>query len=467
MPRGVEAIIQGVNGSAECRQIAKLIAEPYGGVKVVAGQWTFKSVACGVQLYRGDYQHGTVLDDEHISVQNVEEWCRANNVSLLTEGVRLIIVSLSSTVDPDFRGWRVAWLIAEALRSAVSQGFADEDPIAHAISSEVARVRWYLLRAVLKADPASPLKVVAEASIGGFDAVIEKARLVRAAWTGYLLDYEDHPKIAGILVDEESRRLLDVSLVAGSGGYVPYDGRQRSEYAFRSLVARELLARRFLIPDLWREFGLLSGTVKWVIPAFFLLVPLLLLAAGGSALAGCSAVCKPLPWAALVAGLLGYLALAIAVPFASERLTYPFLLRFAATSLVGIVFIQSLPSTWLRQVLAGSVWLGVAAGLLLASFAYLVVEARLHGSHKRSAFLRAGMVGGIGMVHGLIGALVYVLIAARLLGPDAVAGSDLAAQLQAVLVVASGAVAAGVLLQVLWEDRPVTYPLGVLRYRRD
>ena len=100
----------------------------------------------------------------------------------------------------------------------------------------------------------------------------------------------------------------------------------------------------------------------------------------------------------------------------------------------------------------------VAAFLAPLSFAYFAMEARQHGASSARA---------------VTGALrVWALAMSYTLGISAIAGSFFIAGLgkamprafvgPAVAVLATGAVALGLLLQVLWDDTPVTSPLGRL-----
>jgi hypothetical protein len=112
--------------------------------------------------------------------------------------------------------------------------------------------------------------------------------------------------------------------------------------------------------------------------------------------------------------------------------------------------------------------LTVSLGLTLASYGYLVVEAKLHGlAAWRTVLARSFAVLLTGLAHAafLATATVCVLAPVFIENWDTL---DLGTRelSVAILLIGSLAVAAGVFLQILWDDRPVTYPLSAMRFSR-
>jgi hypothetical protein len=128
----------------------------------------------------------------------------------------------------------------------------------------------------------------------------------------------------------------------------------------------------------------------------------------------------------------------------------------------------------------------VGAGLLLLAAFYLVLEARLHGAGRAWAYLRGLAVAAIGAGHAFVLSLVVLAFvapvvaergdclsgwwaaspwAARTLGSGCTdLGGGHGEAPAAVLVVMTGwSLAVGLAAQILWDDRPVTAPLGRLR----
>jgi hypothetical protein len=120
-----------------------------------------------------------------------------------------------------------------------------------------------------------------------------------------------------------------------------------------------------------------------------------------------------------------------------------------------------------------------AAGLTGAGLAYLYIEAAQHGVRGRRLAGRPPLAGLSGLIHSLL----ISLIGLRFLLPVFTAtpsggppfscwhaiGSCHGQALPAPLLIALAAAwsfAAGVFLQILWDDQPVTAPLTHVSWRR-
>jgi hypothetical protein len=159
------------------------------------------------------------------------------------------------------------------------------------------------------------------------------------------------------------------------------------------------------------------------------------------------------------------------------------LLRVPAAAAAGQALLLSLTPRWW---LAPSGWT-IGAAMLLAVTAYVMVEARLHGAGRWFAFWRAGIVATIGALYSFVLSLVFLGHVVPAMGEqggclggwwtadplaplplDAECGADLgqaaAAWPAGVLLLMTGwSLAVGVAAQILWDDRPLTAPLGRLR----
>jgi hypothetical protein len=147
------------------------------------------------------------------------------------------------------------------------------------------------------------------------------------------------------------------------------------------------------------------------------------------------------------------------------------LLRMPAASAVGFVAIMAMMvGGWL--VPSVSDWWYAPLGLGLASFGYLVVEARAHGVGPVAALARSSAVWFVGAVHAvLVGVIGLVVVA-----PAFTAGSGKLAHLWSDPVYARGGLVlaltaawcltVGVFSQILWDDRPITAPLAHMSWRK-
>ena len=186
---------------------------------------------------------------------------------------------------------------------------------------------------------------------------------------------------------------------------------------FVSWFSREFFSRRFMVLEMWRT----------VLPKWKWMVLLLLL------LSVCASIAiavwpdwppNPLRWRwlaeqppeiALFGGavvlMLAILALVggVMIPKGGERFAYPFLLRFAAGTVIGSVAVVATRGVWIVRfsnpslalssdcppdVATAPGWVAptLAVGLVGIGLIYLLVEARIHGTSGLTAARRAGGV---------------------------------------------------------------------------
>jgi hypothetical protein len=157
------------------------------------------------------------------------------------------------------------------------------------------------------------------------------------------------------------------------------------------------------------------------------------------------------------------------------------LLRIPAAVAVGQVVLISLTARWW---LAPWGWT-VGAGLLVIAALYLVLESRLHGAGRRAAYRRGLAISAIGALHSFVLSLVVFAFVApavadhgeclegwwnanpwsarTLAGCPDFNGWHAEAQAGVLVLMTGWSLAVGLAAQILWDDRPVTAPLGRLR----
>jgi hypothetical protein len=191
-------------------------------------------------------------------------------------------------------------------------------------------------------------------------------------------------------------------------------------------------------------------------------------------------------WVALAQLLAGMITVIIVRP----RRDAVLLLRLPAASAAGaLVLLSFTPRWWLDP----DAW-RVGLGLLVISMLYLIIETRLHGVPVRPAVRRGTVIGLIGTGYAMtLSILILGFVAPSvaesgqcLLGwwlqppytahpyppaqaaacADALHAGAAAAPASFVLLLTGWSLAVGLAAQVLWDDRPVTTPLGRLKRTR-
>ncbi|MFN2497423.1 MAG: hypothetical protein ABR608_16215 [Pseudonocardiaceae bacterium] len=322
------------------------------------------------------------------------------------------------------------------------------------------------------------------------DVVLAEARAARDDWLAQLNDWEDDPWLAARHQRDPGSLEADLRWVTTTWprpprgeqpwpdrpGYLDLEPDGEGDRGSYHRVATDLTelhwlprgslgsATATLLPD---RPGV-ARLLPWVFPLVALIVVGLFAATFVQAAA----------WAA-VGLLMSGVAVAGYVP---SRLTGLALLRVPAAAAVGLVVLMSLTPRWW---LAPWGWT-VGAGLLLLTALYLVLELRLHGAARRVAYSRGLGLATIAAGHAFVLSLLVLTFvapvmaergeclagwwsanpwAARTLeGSCAALNGGHAEAPAGVLVLMTGwSLAVGLAAQILWDDRPVTAPLGRLR----
>ncbi len=351
------------------------------------------------------------------------------------------------------------------------------------------RTRWHLYAAAFAGSTSAWLERRDWIRISDLDSeqeVASAARRARADWVDVLDRLEEFPTLARDLHDPvvEAQwlveRRLSTSLLpdgdpAGIG--VPVSGVPTpDDHEVQRHCVRNHLLPRFVLGTSWQ--------VAWRLASRF--GRMMTVVAGGlftlAVLAALGGAYTLVPYGVFIAAgaaALGYTAVLIAA-VTDRSLSWPWLLRQPASGGAGLLVLISLGTGWWQgsakhgatvseQWLAGA----SAAVLLMVGSGYLILEAVNHG--VRPLRRRVAAVAGTGLLHSV---LVSVMVLAVLLpafvdhGPDLAGcwahGHCAAATLPPWLLIAvtsAWAYAAGVFIQIVWDDQPITAPLAHLRWR--
>ncbi|MFI5592857.1 hypothetical protein ACIA5G_47950 [Amycolatopsis sp. NPDC051758] len=325
-------------------------------------------------------------------------------------------------------------------------------------------------------------------------AVLLLARTAREEWLSHLRAWQDDPWLSAVhhtdparferelrwvthawpddtaTAGPQERRLALVARRAG-------DTERRDD---EERIAADVTENHWLPRAALLRGSRALGTGDWRSAAAFAslaLSPLLLFAAQAGPLAR---------WVALAQLLAGMITVIAARP----RRDAVLLLRLPAASAAGaLVLLSFTPRWWLDP----DAW-RVGLGLLAVSMLYLIIETRLHGVPVWAAVGRGTVIGLIGAGYAMtLSILILGFVAPSvaesgqcLLGwwlqppytahtyPPAQAAAcaealhtgAAAAPAGFVLLLTGWSLAVGLAAQVLWDDRPVTAPLGRLKRTR-
>lgn len=366
--------------------------------------------------------------------------------------------------------------LCDAVLVVVTGFAADGDDEARLLLPLIRRTRFLLLSHPFR-DPSVVKDII---PYDGWPHLAFHARRARTAWWEDLAAHESLAILDGLPANELERELkllvfegvnswqplsLTTTGEQDSSGFVDGDRQQRAEHpanpdaAFRLRVAEVFLLPRFMLDETAR--ALLPGerqcTGRMVVS---LAVAALLSIAGVAA-----AVSAPWVAAGLAAVLLALLAAAtIAI---GPELTYLSLVRLPASAAVGSAILVVLNDPWWDT----PPWSVLATVVLaLTSLGYLVFEARNHGVDRRSALRRGVAVWTVGAGYAMaVSAVAVGVVASNFIDPTKLeaALATWSQRLAAVVMTAAFALSGGVLLQLLWDEHPVTAPLARIWWRSD
>jgi hypothetical protein len=175
-------------------------------------------------------------------------------------------------------------------------------------------------------------------------------------------------------------------------------------------------------------------------------------------------------------------ALAATATVVNPSAAWPWLFRQPAGAGVGLLALAAFgPAWWYTGSTHGKILPAAlaVAGLVALALGYLYIEAAAHGVRGWRLVRRPPWVAFLGLCHSLLVSLIGlrlllpVFAAAPDRGPalscwyspDACHGQALPGALL-VMLAAAWSLAAGVLLQIIWDDQPVTAPLSHVSWHR-
>ncbi len=376
--------------------------------------------------------------------------------------------------------WRLAARVSELSYSRVLQETREGDEAATRLLPLHTWVRFRLLSEPFRVQPearsnrrsthtfedsndpefgGSPW-IFARSAFGGQHSLQRRARESRDVWAQTLLQMQDTPTLATIDPDKEGRLLAFVdtrhrNILSLSGRR---DTGEQTESVFLAWFSREFFSRRFMLADMWK-----TSNSPWKRATMFLAIC--------AVLSGLLAVLTWIPlylFFSILVACLGSLVGGIVWSKDGEMHSYPFLVRFGAGTALGSAAVVTMRAGWLDNISnpgQGHEWRPwlVVAGLFIAGWVYLIVEARFHGTKPAASLRRASVVWLVGLSWAVVIATVDVVAIAPIFTEDYLEFSNESSRLWAFAITALASLDFGIFLQVLWEDRPVTYPLGAMR----
>ncbi|WP_239339341.1 hypothetical protein [Frankia sp. CiP3] len=440
------------------------------GVRFIAG-------GVSVSLPEIDERWGDPADAA-TAVCTLAEQVRGREPGILTRSFPALAVELvRGGPRPRFpaeRGWLVAVRLAEAVRIVLEDAATAGDVTAARVLPLVHRTRFLLLWAPRRF-PAVSFPV--SQALGSPDALVPRAEQARLDWALDLVNHEEHLRSLSWqpgFLERELRRLVFVDHV-GTGrreplpaplptNMMPQAAGADPDPGFRAWLAREAFLPRFMLGHTWRVLRPAVGRGPFAVLA--LMAMLLLTPAVVSASAFDGHVVGVLRGAAGLTGAT-YLVMFL-LTMRCPEMTSLWCLRLPAGAALGMVALISLDDGWARTS-GRAAPLIAAAALLAAAAGYLAFEAQAHGvPYGRVLAGRVLAVVGLGFAHAVgVASLVLALIVPAV-GPGlagTLAGHCATPPAELLTLAASVGLAAGVLLQMLWDDRPVTYPLTHLPWR--
>lgn len=349
---------------------------------------------------------------------------------------------------PTRYSWTWAVRLVEAVAMLTEEAAAAGDRLAGRRLPLVHRTRFLLLNGP-RLGRANATLLNTKEPLG--PTLDERAGQARDDWFQDLVNHEDQVVLGSwspALMDAELRLVVDEGLLG-------------TDEAFDRRVLREAFLPRFMLIDAWKRLPLRAQ--HWALASATLLVVATLVT-----LFGLPGLLSPVAIQWAVGGLAGaaYISIVAGAGLVDRTVGYLACLRLPAGAAVGLLAVMSFGSNWVRT--PGAWWLWAALTLLAASWGYLFLEAIAHGAPRWPALGRAALVTALGFAHGVAVAAIVIPIVGRAIVAHLVkdlgclSGSDVS---QLLVLAASVGLAVGVFLQVLWDDRPVTYPLTHLAWR--
>jgi hypothetical protein len=353
-------------------------------------------------------------------------------------------------------------------------------------AAHLARTRWVLLSVpfISAGRPLDRDLCLVEDEPGRLVALAQQAR---DDWLGVLGAIDDYPQLAarigdieadavGIAAIEITSAALDLKCTdepADPGDPTDAVGRQATEFA----VTRLLLPR----------FAWLAATrvylrfARRLSLAFSAAAGLAVIAAVAQLVLGFVLSLTGEYTAAAVTAIGAYALIAFAIA-AEPSAAWPWLLRQPASAAVGLLALAAFgPEWWYTGGAHGDTAraVGVILGLAAASLLYLYIEAAGHGIRGAKLAWRPLLVTLSGLIHGLLVSIIGLRFLLPVFAASPQNGPALscwyasgschghALPVPALLgLAATWSLAAGVFLQIIWDDQPVTSPLAHVSWRR-
>jgi hypothetical protein len=390
------------------------------------------------------------------------------------------------------------------MRFALWLEHADGDWISSEFASRAARYRFLLWSLPARFPPGRYDKVYPQA-VGwkqrtplSIDQVRERARAARADWMGYLAAAEDDLWLSALQANGDPLVERDLRWLAlawpkprpgphGTGAdALPTPSAPLDLSDSRSPEKLRRSQHRAVVADLAEVHWLPRGSILQATATFgwrplqrfpaLAAFPLSCVAVLALVLTGHGDLAR---WAALV--VLGAAGLTVAL--LPARVDTIALLRIPAAAGAGQALLLSLTPRWW---LSPNGWL-IGAAMLAAVSLYVHIEARLHGVERWFAAGRAVLITLFGALCSFVLSVVFLGFVVPAMGEDGGClagwwnagplepfslndtchhdhGQPAAAWPFGILVLMTGwSLAVGTAAQILWDDRPLTAPLGRLR----
>lgn len=409
-----------------------------------------------------------------------ERWTDDVVLPQFAEYIHGLAHSLSQYEDPEI-AWLVLTRLTEAVRLETHRLANEGDQTALAELPLLDRAAFILISV-----PYRVSMTESRYAFGSTDELEFRLRRARERWAAALMDDRSHVALARFSANDlerEARELITGEKRAEKPQrrtlLIPSETSQRSDWwerdddgqegarRFVEHVICELFLRRFMVGDAWRSAWQLRGSRaagENLRTAMLMPVGLMALCLTAVIIAATTNQDWALHWAALC-GLGVYATAGLGILTCGPVVGDVLLLRLPAAAAIGAAAVIALDVKWWER----TGW-GIPLVVLPAiAVGYLAIEARGSSANGSSAALRACVVGVAGCGHSVAVSVVAIVWIGPFLSPNGNGTADWSAAgglAQASLVAASVGLALGVFLQLLWEDRQVTYPLARPERRR-